>query len=210
LDLYGCWVLGVNCRLAWRCPKKVQLKAYESLAGPKHLDVGVGNGFYLDRAQFRHDNMEITLFDLNQHALDYTSRRIQRLKPVAFKGDVYEAEDAAKVLAARGGAKFDSVAIMFVLHCLPGNMEDKAAVIENLSTLVSPDGVLFGTTVLGRGVKHNLFGRSTMKIFNSNGVFSNREDDEDGLRAALSASFEEVKVEVHGTVAMFSGRRPRR
>ncbi len=212
----------MNCRLAWGCPKEVQLEMYESHAGPRHLDVGCGSGYYIDRATFPHDNMEITLFDLSQDSLDYTSKRIRRMEPVAVKGDVFKAGDVAKILAARNGEKFDSVAMMFLLHCLPGNMEEKAAVIANLSTLVSPDGVLFGTTVLpplpsvwsryrpGRGVKHNPHGRYLIWHYNLTGIYSNLEDDEDGLRAALSASFEEVKVEVHGRVAMFSGRRPRR
>ncbi len=137
------------------------------MTGKQHLDVGVGTGFYLGRAQFiRHDDIEGTLLDLNQRSLDYTSKRIQRLRPVAFMGGVYEVEDARRLLAARAGATFDSVALMFVMHCLPGNIEDKAAVIGNLSMLVSPGGVLFGTTILGRGLEHNAFGRPLMRLYN--------------------------------------------
>ena len=42
------------------------------------------------------------------------------------------------------------------------------------------------------------------------GIFHNREDDAAGLEAALRRSFDQVKVDVIGTVAVFSARNPLR
>jgi hypothetical protein len=51
------------------------------------------------------------------------------------------------------GARFDSVALNGVLHCLPATMEEKAAVFRNLRPFVAEGGALFGSTILGRGVE---------------------------------------------------------
>lgn len=43
-----------------------------------------------------------------------------------------------------------------------------------------------------------------MRIYNHKGIFSNTEDSEEGLSKILSTYFENIKVMVIGTVALFS------
>jgi hypothetical protein len=45
-----------------------------------------------------------------------------------------------------------------------------------------------------------------MRLYNRKGVFSNLDDDREGLERALSADLSSVEVEVIGTVALFSAR----
>jgi hypothetical protein len=71
---------------------------------------------------------------------------------------------------------------------------------------LATDGVVFGSTILGRGVHHNAVGRALMRPYNRKGIFSNLEDDREGLERALAADLSAVEVEVVGTVALFSAR----
>jgi len=80
-----------------------------------------------------------------------------------------------------------------------------------LARIVADDGVFFGSTILGTGVQHNLFGRALCALYNGPiKAFDNTTDDEGGLRTALSAAFETVDITIIGTVAVLAARRPRR
>ncbi|HET8659758.1 MAG TPA: class I SAM-dependent methyltransferase, partial [Micromonosporaceae bacterium] len=98
---------------------------------------------------------------------------------------------------------FGSVGLNCLLHCLPGTLADKAVALGNLKVLMRPGAPLFGSTVLVKGVRHNLLGRILVNAWNSRGIWSNREDDLDGLRAALGAHFTRYEVELIGRSAHF-------
>ena len=42
----------------------------------------------------------------------------------------------------------------------------------------TPDGVLFGGTVLGRSAPHTRMGRAVLRAFNRRGAFGNLDDTE--------------------------------
>ena len=52
LYAYDLYVLKLSCSLAWRCPASELLEQYNRLISGKHLDVGVGTGYFLDRCRF--------------------------------------------------------------------------------------------------------------------------------------------------------------
>jgi hypothetical protein len=89
-------------------------------------------------------------------------------------------------------------------------MTAKAPAIEHIAAVLTNEGVLFGGTVLGLSAKHTRAARMFLRIANLQGGFDNREDDVDGLRMMLEASFEEVEIEVPGSIAYFVASRPRR
>ncbi|MFA9800172.1 SAM-dependent methyltransferase, partial [Klebsiella pneumoniae] len=91
----------------------------------------------------------------------------------------------------------------YLLHCLPGAMVDKGVVIKNVKAALTKDGILYGATILGDGVKHNSFSSKLMRIYNHKGIFSNMSDSEEGLKKILSEHFEYTEISVKGTVAMF-------
>ena len=103
------------------------------------------------------------------------------------------------------GGKFDSVGINYLLHCIPGSIESKAAAFDHLKALMNPNAVLFGSTLLQGGVRHWVAKR-LMAAYNKKGIFTNQNDDLDGLKRELSRRFREVSVEVVGCAALFSGR----
>ena len=74
-----------------------------------------------------------------------------------------------------------------------------------MRALLADGGVLFGATVLGVGVPHNLIARRAIAAYNARGVFGNERDSREGLEAALAASFSRHTVTLQGSVALFAG-----
>jgi len=102
-------------------------------------------------------------------------------------------------------AKFDSVGLTYVLHCIPGDIATKAVVFENLKPLMNPGGVVFGATLLHDGVQRNWLARKVMDRNNEHGIFANADDSLDGLRSALAEHLTDSVVDVVGCVGIFTG-----
>lgn len=198
LAVYDWWVLGVMARLVLRSPTQSMVERYRSLLGQRHLDIGPGSGYFIDAAA--PDGAELTLLDPNLDVLDHCARRLSRFNPTVVEADVL------KPLPVQG--PFDSVALSAVLHCLPGPMEAKEIAISNAASVLDPDGVLFGGTVLGIDEPHSASARAFLKVANKQGGFDNLSDTRDGLESILSASFAEVDIEVVGSLAIFTARNP--
>lgn len=201
LAIYDAFVVRFSSRLAWRCPSERMLAQYKQCLGRRHLDVGPGTGWYLERSVDQ--DTDLTLMDLNANSLETATGRLPQLDPV-----ICIEQNVLEPLPTDMGV-FDSIGLNYLLHCLPGTWETKRQVFTHLADHLDEDGVLFGSTVLGRGIQHNTLGRSLMNIYNAKGVFHNREDDAAGLEQALRQSFTDVTVEVVETVAMFRAEGPR-
>ena len=104
---------------------------------------------------------------------------------------------------------FDSAALSYVLHCLPGPQRRKAAAIRNVAAVLAADGVLFGGTVLGSSERHTRPARVVLRAFNRHGDFDNLADTEEGLHEILVESFETAEIDVVGSVALFTATGPR-
>ncbi len=198
LALYDWWVLGVSNRHAWQCDtRRVLLPFFKQHVGRRHLDVGVGTGFYPARADLP-TATEVTLLDLNRSSLDAAKRRLGRASTQGIVHDV--------MTPLRTSARYDSISLFYLLHCLPGTMAQKAIVFANLKPHLADDGVLFGATILGDSAGHNGFGRKLMSVYNRKGIFGNRTDDVAGLERALGDHFSQVDIVVRGKVALFTAR----
>jgi ubiquinone/menaquinone biosynthesis C-methylase UbiE len=201
LTIYDPWVLGFMSRAVWRVPIAPYVEQYRRDLGRRHLDVGPGTGYFLEKAAPA-EGTEITLLDPNPNVLVRCSRRLAEMHPTTVQASVMEP------LPVDG--TFDSAALSFVIHCLRGPMENKATAIRNVAAVLEPDGVLFGGTVLGLEEHHTPQARLFLKGANKIGDFDNLGDTADGLRRILEESFETVEVEVGGSAATFSARTPRR
>ncbi|MDR3414939.1 MAG: class I SAM-dependent methyltransferase [Nevskia sp.] len=200
LRVYDRFVLGFSNDHAWRCPSTRLLRNYDEHIGARHLEIGVGTGYFLDRCRFPVEQPQVVLGDLNPNTLEATLARLQRYHPTTHQLNVLEPFSLPE-------APFDSIALNYLLHCLPGDMHSKAAVFEHCASQLRPGGVLFGSTILGQGVRHNLIGRALMSLYNSKGIFGNRNDDLETLRAGLSRNFARVELEQVGVVAVFAAHR---
>jgi SAM-dependent methyltransferase len=206
LRLYDRLVIGPIARYVWRLPPEVHdhVRFYREHIRPNHLDVGPGTGYFLEHARLP-DGSKVTILDPNENVLQHVKKRLGRLGGIELTA---VQADVLKALPVSG--PFGSAALSFVLHCLPGPLERKAPAIENIAAVLAPDGVLFGTTVLGRTGDHNRLARGFLRAFNKRGAFGNLDDTEAGLREILERSFRDVDLRaVHG-IGIFVARNPGR
>jgi SAM-dependent methyltransferase len=201
LAIYDPWVLGFMSRVVLHVPITPFVENYRANLGHRHLDVGPGTGYFLAKAA-PPEGTEITLLDPNPHVLRRAGRRLASLSPTAVEADVMKPLPVSD--------RFDSAALSFVLHCLRGPDANKAIAIRNIADVLTPDGVLFGGTVLGLGERHTKPARAFLRAANKQGGFDNAGDTAEGLRTILSESFDDVDVETVGSAAMFTAKRPRR
>jgi len=103
LRAYDLVVLGFSNRFAWRCPSVTMLERYDRHIGRRHLDLGVGTGWYLDRCTWPVEQPEITLLDLNENSLSVAARRLARYVPRTVRANVLDPFPL-------GDARFESAA----------------------------------------------------------------------------------------------------
>jgi SAM-dependent methyltransferase len=196
LPLYDVAVHGINNRFFWRCRFETLLELYNENVGERHMDIGVGTGLLLDRCTFPTASPEISLVDLNPKTLRFVRRRLSRyenvrmyrrniLEPMAFDSTV------------------QSIGLCYLLHCVPGRLEDKAEMaFRNLRPALAPGGRIFGATIVSDGA-FSAPGRHVVARFQQRGIFHNQEDRVDGLKKALAKHFDRFDVWCEGAVALF-------
>ena len=199
LRLYDPLVLGPIARYVWRAPNEVMRRLYREHIRPNHLDVGPGTGYFIDHTGLP-AGCKVTILDPNRTVLRHVSRRLRDLEVTPVEADIL------KPLPPMG--PFASAGMNAVLHCLPGPMDHKALAVANIASVLAPDGVLFGASVLGRAARHTRMGRAFLWAFNRRGAFDNLDDTEDGIAEILRRSFGEVTIETVGGLAIFVARGP--
>ena len=199
LSVYDWWVLGVSNRFIWQCPTQKLLQFYNKHVSANHLDVGVGTGYYLDHCQFPAAAPQLALLDLNPNSLETTTQRVARYKPVSYQHNVLEPLNV-------NGASFDSIGVNYLFHCLPGNIQSKSVVLDNLKRTLNPGGVIFGSTLLQKGVNRGRLAKGLMHTYNRKGIFCNTEDSLEALKTNLAQRFATFEVEVAGCAALFWGK----
>lgn len=196
LYIYDWMALGLFSRFIWRCSSRRMLEHYQENVTANHLDIGVGTGYFLDNCRFPSAEARLVLMDYNQNSLDVAGRRLARHNPEIYRRNALEPFDI-------DGPGFDSISLMNLLHCLPGDMAGKEAVFEQAGAVLNPGGVLFGSTILGRGDRYNGLAKLTLRITNRAGFMTNLEDDIEGLKEGLERHFNESSVRLVGCQALF-------
>lgn len=201
LAAYDLLALGLVSRWVWRCSRRKMLAHYNSQVGRHHLDIGPGTGWFLDKCRFPTKSPSITLLDLNEVVLANSAQRIKRYSPAIHLGDAFKPMNL-------GAAKFDSVGMNFLLHCLPGSVPQKSVVFDNVAPFLTPGARVFGSTVLGTDAPHTAVSSKMLKKLNSSKVFSNTEDRLDDITRELTARFTDVEIRQSGVVCLFAARFP--
>lgn len=158
LRLYDFWVLNITNTYGWRCPTNtVLLPFFQQNLNNNHLDVGVGTGYYLAESTVP-PTTKVTLCDLNAHSLSAAEARFGREDTACLLHDIFKPLPTEE--------RFESISMFYLLHCLPGPTSRKTAVFSTLKKNLTDDGVLYGATVLAKGVHHNWMGRVLMWWYN--------------------------------------------
>lgn len=194
------WMVRIYCRFMWKCSPGNMLALYDEHVSSNHLDVGPGTGYFLKKCKFPVTGPRVALMDLNSKCLEFTAKRIKHYEPEIYQGNILEPMEPEM-------KPFDSVAIMNILHCLPGNLNSKAAVFGYLKEVMNPGAILFGSTLLGKGVSYNFWARGLLRIANKKGIFTNYEDDYQSLKEGLEEHFQDTSIKLVGGMALFSAQK---
>ena len=196
LTLYDWWFLWYNCRFLWECPARYLLDLYNQHVSANHLDIGVGTGYFLNKCKFPDTNIRLALMDLNANSLRAASKRLVRYRPEVYQRNVLEPFGI-------NGPVFDSIGMMNLLHCLPGNLKTKTNVFEHAKEVMNPGAVIFGSTILCEGVKRNARATMAIKYANKRGFMANLNDNLEDLQESLQDSFSDSYVKLIGCEALF-------
>jgi hypothetical protein len=198
LKVYDWFVLGFSNRLLWRCPTPHLRALYDRNASARHIDIGVGTGYFLDKAKWPAADPAITLVDLNPNSLNAAAKRIGRFAPRTVLAN------ALAPLPPLG--PFDSAGLCYLLHCLPGDMETKSVVFDHVRPALAAGARVFGAAILQGDAPRSWAAQRLMNLYNKKGIFSNAADTREALEAALKRRFADVKIEMRGAVALFEAR----
>ena len=196
LALYDWWVLGVTCGLVFKCPRSYFVEFYNQNVSNNHLDVGVGSGYFLDKCKFPTSSPRLGLMDINDRCLNYVEKRLKRYRPETYQKDIL-------VPIYTDLQLFDSIGFCGVIHALPGRMQEKVAVFDNLKKMLVPGGRLFGATILYHDVEVGPMAKKLTEIYNKKKILMNEGDRVEMLREKLRNSFSQSEVEIKGAFAIF-------
>ena len=112
LMIYDLWVTHFSNRYVWRCSVEIHRDHYRKWIGKRHLEVGVGTGYYLSGATLR-EVQHVALLDPNPLCLAAAKWRIGSVSCTTYCRD-------ALLPISIPEEPFDSIAVSYLLHCLPG------------------------------------------------------------------------------------------
>lgn len=200
LRWYDLIVHGVSNRWFWGCPTSLLEAWFDDHATDNHLDIGVGTGFFLDHCSVFSPEARIGLLDANPNCLAAAAAKLKRYQVETYEANLAEPFDPQMV-------PFTSVSLMYVLHCLPGDVVFRKRVIGHAAAALVSGGKLFGATVLGQPGPHMWLGRQVMASYNRKGIFGNEHDTQSSLREVLETCLADVEIEQLGSVALFAGHK---
>lgn len=201
LAIYDIWVLGIVSTWAWGCrTAKYLIPLFRSNVGKSHLDIGAGTGYYLRKADIP-PSARLTIVDNEESALNVAITRSNRPDARGIVADILQPLPVSE--------KFDSVSMYYLLHCLPAPVADKCRIFSHIKNNMTPDGVIHGANVLGRGVrKDNWFAAFIRRGCLRHGVFYNQDDNAYEFERALRENFHQVETWVVGSIFIFRAERP--
>lgn len=200
LYIYDAVVYGFVSRFLWGNSLSQLRLHYRENAGKRHLEVGVGTGVLVNNSSIDFD--QLTLMDLSAACLHKSSERLSRYKPLSIQHNVLYPCDSL-----RAGKPYDSIAINYVMHCVPGDFTQKGVAFSHLSALLKEGGVLFGSTVLMHS-DASVFAKWCNRALNALGIFNNHADTVLALKQSLDAHFDQVSIQIRGASVLFVAKHP--
>jgi ubiquinone/menaquinone biosynthesis C-methylase UbiE len=169
---------------------------YEQNVSSRHLDIGVGSGLLLRHCLQLGLLGQVALMDLNQNCLDATEKALHPLPVQKYRANLLQP-------FPMDDQRFASIGMNFLLHCVPGSFREKGVAFNFCKDVLAPKGVVFGSTVLAQPGAFNAPGRWLMERYNRAGIFNNRHDNQEELQTLLANLFENVELNLEGSVLFF-------
>lgn len=227
LVIYDLYVIRVSAPLIWRCSVQKHLRPlFSENFSKRHVDIGVGNGYFPIKAlqdQGRNaKDQHLTLVDLSLASLNAAKQGILSRHPEIDIRTVHA--DAGKPLPATlQNERFGSASLSLIMHHMPGPTLSKAQAIRNAKSILADDGVLVGSTILGKvwektdkgyqakaGQKPNRVATFALGFYNKRGIFDNYGEDPNVFDKVLKEEFEEVESRIVGMIYIFRAAKPRK
>lgn len=203
LEAYDMLIVRLSATLIWRCPTPYLLRLYSENLSHRHLEAGVGTGYFLEHGIFPTLYPQLTLLDCHAGVLAHARRRLSRYKPTMIVQDLTHADWPQL-------PQYSSIGLNLVYHALAGNDSARASVLQRLAQCLTSDGVLFGSTVLAASPHMSGLARKASQKWLAAGKFNNKKDTPEHVEQALRTAFDDVQVQVMGYVLLFVARRPKR
>ena len=102
---YDWMVLGLSNRLLWRCPTAELRRLYDRNVSDRHLDVGVGTGYFLDKATWPVGNPAITLVDPQPKLPGSDLRAHPQVLAADHSGKYHRAPAASRAVSVGGSLR---------------------------------------------------------------------------------------------------------
>lgn len=171
--------------------------------------MNAGTGYYLACHEKYDPQSTVTLVDIEPTPLSSTTKRLRNIHPhlrvESHQHDILSADPLPLI----DGSSYDSISLMYLLHTLPVSPIEKAAVFSKIKSAVTPSGVVYGATILGRGSWHSSAGRILLRVLNWEKRLSNYDDNVEVYVNALKENFGSVNVDVVGSIFIFEAREPK-
>ncbi|KPL88122.1 class I SAM-dependent methyltransferase [Herpetosiphon geysericola] len=198
LKFYDFLVHGISDSFIWRCPKPNLVAWYRQHLRSQHLDIGPGSGLLLRETLAQHSLDKLLLLDVNPECLIQASANLTQWQPQAVRASIMQALPLSE--------QFESIGLGYILHCIAGTPEVKGAVLQRLDERLTPNGVLFGATILSASEPfHSATARRLMGIYNQRQIFANQTDTLANLETMLQQAFQRYEIKRIGSVALFAG-----
>jgi hypothetical protein len=193
LKFYDYLVNDINCTYAWRCHKSNIFENYKNNIKTNHLEIGPGTGYFLKN---NYNINKLYLMDINEDTLNFSKNNLSLNYQVeTINHNIFEDKLEIKDL--------DSVGLNYVLHCVPGKLEDN---INNLINNLESNNKInfFGATVVSDKDLQNRLSSIELFFLNKYNIFNNEMDYSKNLIDYLKFNKISFSKKIVGNVVLFS------
>ena len=194
IRFYDYLVNDINCNYVWRCNKTNIFELYKSNLKSNHLEIGPGSGYFLYPQNHCKNIKKLKLMDINKSILNSSQENLTKYynNIKIYHHNIFEQKINLP--------NVESVGINYVLHCVPGKLEDK---FDRLLNNLPSDINIFGSTVVNDKDKQTLISKTELLFLNKYGIFNNKLDYSNNLINFLKYNNLDHQTKIVGNVLLF-------